>query len=1241
MGAVYEAVDEEQGQSVAIKTLLSFSPSTLYRLKQEFRTLADLQHPNLVRLYELVVSETDGAFFAMELVRGTDFLSYVHRERARRPYDGASRVTEVAPVARGEGSRRTEAQANEASAVPPDPSSTPADIDRLRSALRQIVKGVHALHSAGKLHRDIKPSNVLVTHEGRVVILDFGVATEMSSVANRNFLGAVEIVGTMHYMAPEQALAGDPTPAADWYSVGVVLYEALVGRVPFLGEPLDVISMKALNDPPPAMACVRGVPPDLDALCRALLDRDPAQRPDGAEILRLLGDDGSTRPSDAPAVRINSSDAKLVGREDQLRRLVEAFEAVVAGRPTTVWVAGESGMGKSAIVQLFLDRLVGRDQAVVFRGRAYERESVPFKAVDSVIDALGRHLITLQEQGDAIVLPSAIEALARVFPVLGGVAGLDAVPQGPVSDPQLVRRLAFAALRELVATLTLRRPLVVYIDDAHWGDTDSAALLHELTRQPLAPPMLLVMTYRDDLAESSAFLAEMRKQPASGPGMCEVSVGPLTPEEGELLALALLQSSGVPAQRLARAVARESRGSPFLIEELVRSNRGTTARFEGETLATITLDQMVRERLHLLSEAERALLEIVAVGARPLPVSVVAEAAGHAGSMDEAIGVLSTRRFLRVGLRDGREVVETSHDRFRETIVALLPPEKLRERHGRLARALAAAPGVDAEAVAMHLLGAGERERAAQYAERAAEQAATKLAFDQAARLLRVTLGAIDPSSPDTRRLRKRLAQVLEWAGRSAEAARAYEEAAVGAPPLERAQLERAAAVELLACGRIEEGTAKFHRVLDAVGLAAPRSRAAAVFWLLVHRARLWLWFVLGHRVKERPSGDVAPEARARVDAMSGAATGFAVTDVLLSTCMSVRSVMMALRTGEGPQIVRAAVLEASKRASTGGRVRGLERALVATAERIAGNSGRPDVRITVRHVLGINAYLRGHWKTALEMLDTGVKSHSHTASWQSNSNVFACWSLNFLGRHRELTRRHTSLIADAEQRGDMYTSVQLRDGSLAIVWLAADDPDAAHRNAREAIALWPRDRYLLQHWHLMFGEAETELYLGRGARAYARVERDAYAIEKNYLLKVQHVRGQTTFLRARCAIASIDDDPAHRAERLAETQNLARALDNERMAWTAPFVAIVRAGAANASGHPSAAIAALRSAIDLAQAADMEMYAACARYQLGRLLGGTEGEGLVQQAEESMAAQDIRRPERFASILVPGSWSK
>ncbi len=97
-----------------------------------------------------------------------------------------------------------------------------ADFGKLRPALRQLVEGVRALHAAGKLHRDLKPSNVRVTLEGRVVILDFGVATELRRRSDSNG-GEDEFVGTATYMAPEQASGETPVAASDWYSVGALL----------------------------------------------------------------------------------------------------------------------------------------------------------------------------------------------------------------------------------------------------------------------------------------------------------------------------------------------------------------------------------------------------------------------------------------------------------------------------------------------------------------------------------------------------------------------------------------------------------------------------------------------------------------------------------------------------------------------------------------------------------------------------------------------------------------------------------------------------------------------------------------------------------------------------------------------------------------------------------------------------------------------------------------------------------
>jgi eukaryotic-like serine/threonine-protein kinase len=1192
MGAVYEAFDRERRQPVALKKLRHFSPAALYLFKQEFRTLADVHHPNLVRLYELVATDAHDVFFTMELVRGTELLAHV----------------------RGGGNA----------------------FDALRAALRQLVEGVEALHSAGILHRDIKPSNVLVTSEGRVVLLDFGVATEVPRLGDDNLREEHPIVGTAAYMAPEQASRAPPTPASDWYSVGAILFEALVGSAPFIGSVTDVLRMKSTVDPPPPSRCTKDVPPDLDALCSALLQRGADTRPSGPEILRWLG----VRKSDhAPASRASPAEASrtptLVGREEHLSALHDAFAASRAGRSITVLVGGPSGVGKSTLVHDFLEDLATRGEAVVLRGRAYERESVPYKAIDSWVDALSRHLLRLSDLGAQIALPADAWALARLFPVLRRVPEIGDQREQVFADPHGVRRRAFGALRELLASLAQRQPTVVYIDDAHWGDADSAALLLDLVRPPNAPPLLLVMTYRGEEAETSSFLSEIRAHWPPAAEAREIAVGPLDPEDARRLALALLVSEDPAAQATARAVARESQGSPFLVEELVRSYQ-SQAQSQAPGIP-ITLEQSVGERVSRLPEATQRMLEMVAVSGRPLPVSTVRDATGVAEGVDDAMALLSARRLVHVGLRNGHEVVETIHDRIGSAIVSRLSADVVREHHGRLARVLEATPGADPEAVALHLLGAGEKDRAGPYAERAAEQAMTKLAFDRAIQLFRLALECPPDSLPNPRRVRVRLAEALAWAGRGAEAARAYLEAAERVPGLERVELERAAAEQLLASGRIDEGAIVLHRVLAAIGVKAPRSMLSALFWLLVYR----LWgAVIGLRFHRRLPQDVRKEDRVRIDAMYAVAMGFAIVDVLLGACMQARHLIFALRAGDDLQILRATSLEASHLASLGGREGKRERALNRVASELAERGGGAEGEAFFEGIRGIGLFLRGHWNEARGMFETsGARlAHGH-AHWQVNGLLFAARSLYFSGDIKELTRRQARMSADAQDRGDLYTAVNLGATTLITTHLAADDPEGARRRARESMAQWSQTGFFVQHWQAMVFEPDIDLYAREGGAAYDRFMSDLTALKRSLLLNVQFIRGITYYTHGRCAAASIDSHPEVRGRRVVEARRMARRLEREGMPWTGVLAAIVRAVAENADANRPSALASLRAALQRAEAAGMAMHAAAARYRLGEALGGDEGQEIVQTALLAMTTQGIQQPARWVGIYLPGRW--
>ena len=213
-GIVYRAFDRKHNIPVALKTLKWADPARLYDLKHEFRSLAEIVHPNLVALYELH-AEQDQWFFTMELIEGVDFLRYV-RGIAAQMLDA-----EVPPLSFA---RRAAVGGTGAVVVSgPAPEAVEIDFDRLRDGIAQLVRGLGALHDAGKLHCDIKPSNVLVERGGRVVLLDFGLVTELSDMGGP----LAQRGGTPSYMAPEQAGGRHPVGSSDWYAVGVMLYQCL------------------------------------------------------------------------------------------------------------------------------------------------------------------------------------------------------------------------------------------------------------------------------------------------------------------------------------------------------------------------------------------------------------------------------------------------------------------------------------------------------------------------------------------------------------------------------------------------------------------------------------------------------------------------------------------------------------------------------------------------------------------------------------------------------------------------------------------------------------------------------------------------------------------------------------------------------------------------------------------------------------------------------------------------------
>ena len=411
MGVVFEAFDRDQQRPVALKVLSSLQPNARLRFKNEFRALAAIAHPNLVNLGELL--ERDGQlYFSMELVHGVDFLSYVRPQQPSARLAAANANTPSTHTMPSTPSGKSEGRP-----VGRAVRTGGADLkeDRLRLALEQLVRGVDALHAAGKVHRDLKPSNILVTETGRVVVLDFGLVTE---AGQDRITDAGHIVGTASYMAPEQVEHPDVGPEADWYSVGAILYEALTGRRAYPGTAQEILEAKRSGPPVRPSQVAEDVPPDLDQLCVELMRFDADGRPDGRAIMGRLGRASARRREPRDSGR------SFVGRAGELTELHGALKDASEQAAVVCLLHGPSGIGKTALSHQFAAEVAARPEARVLTGRCYQRESVAYKAVDELVDELARQLSNADPALLDRVIPPDAHLLTQVFPVLRRVPNL-------------------------------------------------------------------------------------------------------------------------------------------------------------------------------------------------------------------------------------------------------------------------------------------------------------------------------------------------------------------------------------------------------------------------------------------------------------------------------------------------------------------------------------------------------------------------------------------------------------------------------------------------------------------------------------------------------------------------------------------------------------------------------------------------------------------------------------------------
>ncbi|MGH9933151.1 MAG: serine/threonine-protein kinase PknK [Pyrinomonadaceae bacterium] len=1246
MGVVYEAHDRETDKVVALKTLTRAEASHISRFKNEFRSLADVSHPNLVALYEFM-SDGQYWFFTMELVQGVNFLEYVrpgyHAKHVQSSKTPTLRKTTGASDSDKELLANYEAETKQLDSIrspqpaedlpetPQDPllSQAKLDLNCLNTALRQLAEGLHGLHETGKLHRDIKPSNVLVTKEGRVVILDFGLVAE---VAGQELHDTFTLAGTPDYMSPEQGAQLPISRASDWYSVGVILYQALTGRLPFAGKFYEVMMNKQNFDPPAPSELVSDAPPELNDLCVRLLRRKPEERPTGREVLRILGH-GRTGPLQQPVSTPAPSVAQttpFVGRERQLRELEDAFNVTRRGQTVTVYLHGSSGMGKTAVALYFLDQLREKQtDVVILEGRCYERESVPYKALDGVVDSLTKYLLSLPDSKAEALMPREVLALARLFPVMLQVDSVFNAPQREheTPDPFTLRRKAFAALRELLGRICDRQPLVLYIDDLQWSDADSTSLVEDLLRPPDSPPLLLLSSFRSEDVRTKPFLQSLLDK--TGNETCrEVLVGGLSKSESYTMLHELLGSSASVLEPFADAILSEARGNPFLLEQLARY-----ALTSDQTATTgITLAVMLNARLRFLPKGARQFVDALAIAGRPMNQEVAYRAAELSGDELPLVTTLRAAQFLRTG--GAGHGLELYHDRIREALVSQLDPKKVTQIHRRLAQALEARGIDDPEALFEHYLGAGERVRAATHAAVAAKKAASALAFDRAVVFYRRALELSPARDAELVDLKSGLADALVNAGRPAEAAQAYLDVAQLTSARHSLDFKRRAAQQLLMGGHINEGLELIRSVLAAVGLSYPASPRSALISLLLKRLQIRL---RGLKFTERDESQIPESDLVRLDTCFAVAAGLGSVDLIRGADFQSRHLLLALRAGEPFRVSRALAFEAVWTAARGGAS---ERSaqIAKQAEEIAQRLDHPYAIGLSIWARGMIANLAGNWRKASELCDRAAeiwRDRCTGTTWeQTIANRYRLSTLILLGELAEVSRQVPSLLSAALEQGNLFAAMDLRT-RLNVIWLAADQPDKARAEVIEALKSWPQEGFHLQHYVSLHALVQIEIYTGDLEVARKHVEGQWQALENSLLFRTPGVAVEAMQLRGRAALATCADRRDDSKLRLVE--KMARKMETVNMSWSKPYATLLRAAVAQQRADAGKAARLLSEAVQIFERAEMRLYAAAARRRLGEKLGGERGRQLITEADAWMTGQKIKNPEAMTRMLAPG----
>ncbi|MBN2798676.1 MAG: AAA family ATPase [Deltaproteobacteria bacterium] len=1121
---LYEAEDTVAGQRVGLRRVHSEAASDTLVVKQAYRKLAEVVHPNLVRTRELI--EDEGRWFCVqEHVPGLSWDRWV-----------AKRLAE-----------------------------DPQDLDWLREAARQILRALRALHDVGRVYGGLSAGSLLVS--GDRVVLTHPVL-----------------------LCPEEGLQA--LQREEIRAVGGLIRTAMERSA-------------------------RADAEDLERLCRLCQTPEEGAVSAAQALLQLQYATAPTRPS-----------AMFQGRQRELDALRAAWQTARAGRAVGLFVHGAPGIGRSALIEQFIGEIAGED-VFVLRGRSYPRESVPFKAIDALVDDVARWLRALSPQDRRELLPQTWgEYLPLLFPVLGTVASQAAAPL--VSDdfrPDVLRQRATSSAIEFFHRVSTRGPLVFVLDDVHWGDADSALLVSALIQGLARDPVLVILSFKSG-EDDTPFLRTLLSDPRlTALDIRTLALSPLSSEDSRALVRSAYPDCRYADPELLEHVVHEGRGQPWLTHVLAL--RACQLRAQGEVpLEEVTLAAHYRAEIRTLPEPVMVFLEALCLAGQPMPADLLARAAGVPEHLSVALSLLERHELVQVRRDHDSEVVFPTQALLAELVVEGVTPARERELHSALALEMTGA-GWDEGTISGHWLAAGDQEKAALLAVHGAQRADQALAFGEAARLYQLAIDLGTWNATERARLGTLMGNAYLSARRPVDAARCWIAAAEGAPTGVQFDLQRQAAAQFMFSGHVEEGLQIADSVLERLGVQAlpsPHMATLALWWELavlawVSRAPRWL-------VPRRD--DVAKALMMEVYA-------FLVEPALLLNPLygmlyHVRHLRLSITGGDRWAQVQAYARDATLAATAGRPARA--RAALAKMDRLAAKEQEQELQGIVALGHGTTTYLLGHPNEAEEFLkDAYNKLYRlpHVSIETGTAQMFYLRTLVLRGDLNLARRLRDQWLDEAlDQQNRLFASM-LRADMNVLLHLADERPDLGHRDVALSLQGWPKEPWNYVHQFSQTAEVMVLLYEGRPEDALELLAQHVSFSCQRVVVRNTVVETRQHYYRAR--VVQLSGASAQ------EVVRSLRVLRSSDMAMARAFAEVVEAEAAALVGDRRGRERGLRAALEVFESLHMLLWAASLQIFIGLHTQEDDGPQLLAAGRSRFANQSVQRPERYAAALGLPTW--